>query len=59
MPEKTMQEVRKRIADNNAALPALHEKAIELGLKPQGWWDRDFHEYAIQQQEAMLEAGRR
>ena len=59
MTERTMDLVREQIEADNAALPALHEQATDLGLAPQPWWNRDFYEHAIQRREAELEAERK
>jgi len=54
------QAIREKIAENKAALPGLHEKALDLGLFPQPWWNRAFYDYAIRQAEIVQEAnGRR
>jgi len=47
--------VRKKIADDKAKLPGLHERAIELHLHPQPWWSVDFYEYAIKNREDELD----
>lgn len=51
-----MKETKKRISENRAAIPELHNQATELDLRPQPWWDRDFYEHAIKVREAELEA---
>jgi len=35
----------------------LHERALELDLQPQPWWDKAFYQHAIRRREAELEAG--
>jgi len=43
-----------------AKVPSLHEKALDLGLHPQPWWDEDFYEWSIDQEEKKRElSGRR
>ena len=56
MTERAMDRVREQIANDAAALPALHEQATDLGLAPQPWWNRSFYEHAIQRRKAELEA---
>lgn len=50
--ETVMEGLRQQIADNKAVLPGLHERALELDLFPQPWWNRSFYEWAIQTAEA-------
>lgn len=47
--------IKEQIADNEKALPGLLERAVELNLQPQPWWDRKFYEYAIKRREAEIE----
>jgi len=43
-----------------AKVPSLHEKALDLDLHPQPWWDEDFYEWSIDQEEKKRElSGRR
>ena len=59
MTRRAMDKVREQIADDASALPALHERATDLGLAPQPWWNRAFYEHAIQRREAELEMQRK
>lgn len=36
-------------------LPNPHEKALELSLHPQPWWNTDFYQWAIDQEERKKE----
>jgi len=58
MRNKLMENVRKRITDNKEALPKLTKKAVDLELHPQPWWNRDFYDYAIEQEERRKQEGR-
>jgi len=51
-----MDGIRQRVADNKAALPGLHERALELDLFPQPWWNRKFYDWAIRRREQELDA---
>lgn len=49
--ETTMKMTREKIARNKVQLPALHERALELELHPQPWWNVEFYEWAIMRAE--------
>lgn len=42
-----------------AKAPSLYEKALDLGLHPQPWWNASFYEWAIEQEEIGREENRR
>jgi len=46
-----MEYIQERIAQNQVQLPELHQKALQLGLCPQPWWDVNFYKWAIKQKE--------
>lgn len=56
MSDRAMDLVRVQIAAQQKMIPDLYERATDLDLAPQPWWDRVFYEHAIQRREAELEA---
>lgn len=54
--ETLMKRIREKIRDDKAALPRLHERALELDLRPRPWWNRSFYDWAIKR--AGAEQGR-
>ena len=55
--KKMMDRVRERIAEDSELEKELHEKASDLDLHPQPWWDREFYQHAIRMREIELETG--
>ena len=53
--ERLMNRVRERMAEDSEREQDLHEKALELDLHPQPWWNREFYEHAIRVREVELE----
>lgn len=45
--DRIMSRIKERIIEDSHAMLALRERALEMGLSPQPWWDREFCEYAI------------
>ena len=50
--------LRQKFAKNEVQPPDSHEKALELGIHPQPWWNADFYAWAIGQEERKREEER-
>ena len=51
--------LRQKFVKNKVKVPSLYEKALDLGLHPQPWWNASFYEWAIDQEEIRREEERR
>jgi len=45
------------MAEDSERVQDLHERALELNLHPQPWWDKEFYQHAIRIREVELETG--